>query len=473
MQTRRDQLQAYRFLNRRALAALVTGEPNAVDPPMRRLTLTTVSGIMIAALVVAGFAMLGLIHPSVGDSWKDPGSIIVERETGARYVLIGGELHPVLNFSSAVLAVTAKSQAAAKVVLVNRSDLKSTKRGGPIGIDGIPDSLPSSGSLVTSPWSACSRQVPTDQGNITATVTLYVGSDPASIKVPSESWVIAKSVDGKHTYLLWHSMRLEINTGENVDRALNVQTATPVVVGTAFLDAVPEGTPLRTPTVPQLGTSGPQLNGQPTTVGQLLQDSQTSQFYVVLPHGFASVNTVQAALLRTLAVGSNNNALQLRKIDDTAALNLPTSPAEAKALLDQFAGLPTSVPAIDTQAGQNSGLCAVYRGSDTAPTFEVPPNLLTDAGTGSPTESDESLHGIADSVQLSPGRAAIVGSPNGSSTVFVVADPGKRYAAASVQALTGFGYGSVQPVTLPVGLVQMIAAGPALDATAALEPPAG
>ncbi|MDT4984661.1 MAG: hypothetical protein QOF95_2151 [Pseudonocardiales bacterium] len=64
VQSRRDQLQAYRFVNRRALAALVSGEPDVIDPPMRRLTITTISGIMIAILIAVGFALLGVIKPS-------------------------------------------------------------------------------------------------------------------------------------------------------------------------------------------------------------------------------------------------------------------------------------------------------------------------------------------------------------------------------------------------------------------------
>ena len=179
MQTRRDQLQAYRFLTRRALAALVTGEPNTVEPPMRRLTLTTVSGIMIAAVVAAGFAFVGLVHPSVGDKWRKQGAIIVERETGARYVLLKNVLHPVLNYSSAVLAVSGSGGANADVVLVDRAELNGTTRGPAIGIAGIPDSLPSAANLVSSPWTACSRQQADAQGSITARVSLYAGSDPA------------------------------------------------------------------------------------------------------------------------------------------------------------------------------------------------------------------------------------------------------------------------------------------------------
>jgi len=53
MQSRRDQLQAYRFLTRRAQAALLTGEPDTLEAPMRRLTTLTISGLLVAALVTS------------------------------------------------------------------------------------------------------------------------------------------------------------------------------------------------------------------------------------------------------------------------------------------------------------------------------------------------------------------------------------------------------------------------------------
>jgi hypothetical protein len=91
---------------------------------------------------------------------------------------------------------------------------------------------------------------------------------------------------------------------------------------------------------------------------------------------------------------------------------------------------------------------------------------------GNPTESIPSKQGNADEVDLTPGRAAVVSSGN-SSTVYVVADPGKKYAASSITALAGFGYGSVTPVKLPDGVLKLIGEGPALDPNAALQPVGG
>jgi hypothetical protein len=72
VQNRRDLLQAYRFQARRAIAALVTGQPNVAEPPMRRLTLTTISGVVIAVLVAVGFALFGILRVPADGSGGHP-----------------------------------------------------------------------------------------------------------------------------------------------------------------------------------------------------------------------------------------------------------------------------------------------------------------------------------------------------------------------------------------------------------------
>ena len=307
MQTRRDQLQAYRFLNRRALAALVTGEPDVVEPPMRRLTVTTISGIMIAVLIAVGFALFGVLKPTPGDKWKEAGAIIVERETGARYVLIDNVLHPALNYSSAVLAVGTNQTA--HVVLVDRSDLKGAKRGATVGIDGIPDSLPSAKTLVKSPWTVCSRLQGAQGDQLAARASVLVGSDAAARQLPANQGVLVRGVSDGASYLLWHGQRLVI-ASSSVATSLGLQNADSVQVGTAFLDAVPPGTPLNAPNVPQVGTvSSMAIEGSHPVVGQLLHITDNDQSFLVLADGVAALDNVQTALLRTLPIGRGGQPL--------------------------------------------------------------------------------------------------------------------------------------------------------------------
>ncbi|MEO8888635.1 MAG: type VII secretion protein EccB, partial [Jatrophihabitantaceae bacterium] len=395
MQTRRDQLQAYRFLTRRALAALVTGEPNAVEPPMRRLTLTTVSGVMIAVLITAGFLLLGFVKPSSGDKWKAAGTIIVERETGARYILIGGELRPVLNYSSAVLAVN--SQGSAPVVLVDRSALRNTKRGPTIGIDGIPDSLPSAGSLVHAPITVCSRQVAAEPTGVLARVSVFVGSDPGIAGVPTDGGVLVTQAGTENQYLLWHGQRLAIGSGE-VAQSLNLTNQPTVSVGTALLDSLPAGTALRTPTIPDLNQLVDDGAGQKLIVGQLLDASDGSE-WVMLRDGIQSVNAVQGALLRTLR-GVDGRALKPGPTTHTATLDMRASGAGWAEIQNQFANLPATVPTIAGGPQQNHGVCAAFANGQNDPTLTVPPSLLTNPSDGAVSDSAASRLAQADDVEL-------------------------------------------------------------------------
>jgi hypothetical protein len=63
MWTARDQVQAYAFLRRRHVTALVTGNANHPVSPSRRLVLGYVVGTTVMVLVVAGFAVFGVLRP--------------------------------------------------------------------------------------------------------------------------------------------------------------------------------------------------------------------------------------------------------------------------------------------------------------------------------------------------------------------------------------------------------------------------
>src|ERR1700743_1118721 len=81
--TQRDQIQAYQFLRRRLVSALVTGDANHPTSPSRRLVLSTILGIAAAVLTAAVFGVIGLLNPSGSNDWQQGGQVIVERGTGA------------------------------------------------------------------------------------------------------------------------------------------------------------------------------------------------------------------------------------------------------------------------------------------------------------------------------------------------------------------------------------------------------
>src|SRR3954452_5769210 len=107
MQTRKDLLQAHRLMTQRAAQALLIGEPDSPELPLRRINVASFIGIMIAILVGAAFGIVGLLSGGGGaQDLEKPGTLIIEKETGARYVWCQGgtrELCPVANFASAKL----------------------------------------------------------------------------------------------------------------------------------------------------------------------------------------------------------------------------------------------------------------------------------------------------------------------------------------------------------------------------------
>ena len=56
--TERDQIQAYQFLRRRLVSALVTSDPNHPTSPHRRLVMGTVLGAVATMLTAAGLRHL-------------------------------------------------------------------------------------------------------------------------------------------------------------------------------------------------------------------------------------------------------------------------------------------------------------------------------------------------------------------------------------------------------------------------------
>src|SRR5260370_1713694 len=103
MRSRRDEVQAHAYMVGRLTSALVHGEPDAPESPLRRTGLGTFGGLLLGTLVVAAFLVWGLIFPSSNAAALTPGQLVIVKEPGARYISPRSELRPVLNWSSALL----------------------------------------------------------------------------------------------------------------------------------------------------------------------------------------------------------------------------------------------------------------------------------------------------------------------------------------------------------------------------------
>ena len=146
-----DDLQAHRFMNRRVRAALLEGDAESTTRPLGRLGTGTYAGIFVTIALLAVVGIIGVLKPGGSTAWQEPGAFIIEEETGARYVLLDGVLHPVLNYSSAKLLLGP----ALHVVTVSARSLESAPHGPGIGIPMAPDSLPDAAHIVGTDWSVC------------------------------------------------------------------------------------------------------------------------------------------------------------------------------------------------------------------------------------------------------------------------------------------------------------------------------
>ena len=207
MASRSDQLHSHQFTLQRAVGALAMRDPDPVSSPMRRIGGALFASVMIAVLAVAAVGVYGVLRPGTGNAWRDGRAMIIEKETGARYVYRDNVLYPVLNYTSAVLIL-----GTSEAVTVSRSELVGVPRGTPMGIPGAPDPLPGPEQLVRDPWTLCSRPAPAPAGGSARGVesVLRVGGAPAGEKLAGGGGVLAVDPMG-NLHLLWNSRRFALD----------------------------------------------------------------------------------------------------------------------------------------------------------------------------------------------------------------------------------------------------------------------
>ena len=111
MQSRRDLFQAHRLMTQRASLALLRGEPDVPDQPMRRLNVATFSGLLVTVIITAIFVIWGIIGHGGTTLQNQGGTLIIDQQTGQAYVFCdsGNEVCPVVNYASARLDLQSDS----------------------------------------------------------------------------------------------------------------------------------------------------------------------------------------------------------------------------------------------------------------------------------------------------------------------------------------------------------------------------
>ena len=439
MQDRKILLQAHQLMTRRASLALLCGEPDSPNQPLRRMNTATITSIMVGVITAAVFGVLGLLAPTAASNLAKAGTLVLDQDTATAYVPCEGvKLCPVLNYASARLALDTSP---ISTVTVHQNSLSGYQIGPTIGIAGLPQDLPTPADLVRGPWSVCAA------GGAT---TLVGGSSTGGTALTQAQAVLARAQGGD--WVLWNGERLSVAAPVMQDLFPDVQ---PAAVPAGWLDALPQGPDFAPPPINGRGATVAGLNGQQLHVGQVLRQESPAQYFVVEASGkLATVSPTLADLLQTVP-----GAPGLTEITNASA----TMNLSGDAIPD--GGLPADLPRVAPQAAT---LCAVYgaglqRSLTTGGT--VPPGATATAGQA----------GVS-AVWLPPGHGVLAGAapsvqqPSTVTAWFLVCGS-RRYAlpSASVAAVLGYDVRSSGAV-LPAAVLDLLPEGPVLAPAAATAP---
>ncbi len=427
-QSRKEQLQAYRFMQRRVRTALLDPDPDTANRPLARIGIGTYAGITVALLLLAVAGIVGIARPARSSAWKAPGAYILDRSTGARFVYLDGLLRPVFNDTSARLLL----DGGLHVVTVGHDSLAGVRHGDPVGIPGAPDLLPDGSHLAGATWSACVT------GTTTSGTTLRIQPGVAATGTDhGTAHGLLLTTSRSQAALIWNEHVYPL--AARWLPALGYSTSQALPVPADVLAAFPQGPRIDTPLPAHLGKPGPTLRDKTRTrIGEVLTDTFTRKLrYLVTPTGLSQLTPLQA---------------EIAVSDPAIAAAYPHGPVEPVAVANRDlpatapsgTNLPTSQPPLQSWRSGAIAVCAVYTPSS-------PPRIVT----GAPAAPSSGL------VRLTPGTGAIATS---GSTNYLITDTGQRFPAPDLNSL---GYTDPPIANVPAALLDLIPSGPALDPKAA------
>lgn len=522
MASRRDELNAYTFAKRRTVAAFLqpsaTGTEEGAPRPLRAV----LPGLIVGALVLAGFGAWGMFKPTAPKGWAEPGtSVIVGKDSTTRYVVlttkVGGKdqtrLHPVLNLASARLLL---DPAKFKVIQVQDKvlDAGNPPRGPIIGIPYAPDRLPSKEDAGKAKrWAVCQQPGGNGRGVQTATFVLAdreaVKTDDARRLTDTQSLYVQSTAAGQERYLVDAAgTKYKFPEGTpaagTMTNALVGTGATPQQVSPEWLGTLNSGDDLSFPPLPGKAGTDAGVKGLGTAdnkVGMVLkaQTGSGAQHYVVLPGKVAPVSDFVAWLLISAPATDGLNMHGKPREIDLQSINPDAAPfaADVKWPQKKTERINQTTPPAGSQSGGDNNrdtVCSVLRSVDA----QGNQTLSTWAGTGFPIDITAS----GTSAYVTPGSGLLYTQVQGKQTtaggsLFLVTDTGLRYAVQAngdsdaeqskigapdqskagtegrpeaSQAQVRLGYGSVNPAMVPIAWSEFLSKGPRLNTNSARQP---
>ncbi|MER8046327.1 type VII secretion protein EccB [Streptomyces sp. NPDC094032] len=509
MASRRDELNAYTFAKKRTVAAFLQPSPSGTEEGAPKPLRAVVPGLIIGALVLAGFGAWGMFKPSAPKGWDKPGTkVIVGKQSTTRYVVLTtgtGKnrktlLHPVLNLASARLLLNPDDF---QVIQVDDSELDKGKppRGPILGIPYAPDRLPGAEDAGTAKrWAVCEQPGGGNGGGVQKATFLFakrdLGRTDDKSKLSPGQVLYVKGQKASAQYLVDDKgVKYRIN-----EKATNLTLTLfgdkqPQQVTDDWLATLKTGTPIDYPVIPgpvgtDAGVNGGLSEAQ-DRVGMVLRAKTGAgpQDYVVLQGKVQPVSAFTAWLLINSPqegkpdMKGERSDVDLNKIppaDGTFAADRdwPTRQSE----LVNSSGV----------AGARDTLCSVLEKVD----GKGGTTLSTWAGTKYPAD----ITAGGTSTYVTPGTGLLYtqvqgkqSAPGGS--LFLVTDTGLRYAMQAngdsdkgrseigaaeqkqndgrpepTDAQKRLGYEKVTPVLVPMEWSEFLSKGPRLDTNSARQP---
>lgn len=458
MQSRRDQVEAQTYLLSRLTGALVSADPDVLEPPTRRDNRGLIAGVLFALLVAGVVALFALFSARGSTAWQEPGTLILDKTSGSRYVLTSGRLRPVLNLASAKLLIGTNLKTAS----VKTETLKKIPRGDPVGIPGAPDSLPTSATVNHGVWRVCSTTPDTPlTGYPSVGVVSDLGSVASSTRVgPSAGLLVSSDGTGSTTgtFLIWHGQALRL-AGPWVADVLGWGDVAPLPVSPLWMDLIAPGPDLAPVVIPGRGDPGPQLDGQATRIGDLFQtgSGSTSPYYLLQRSGLVALTPTQYLLTSAQVTEPKVNRIS------AAGLVSNTAPRPADD------GLPATPPeAVRGEQGQVP--CMEYPGRIRRIEPDLVWSALPPVARPQVGQTSETLAGSDPrrAVQVTPGGGFLVQVPQLSdgqnASLLLVNDTGTAYPLAGGDAANALGYQADTALVIPPSFVRQLPSGPLLSA---------
>ncbi|MER5276849.1 type VII secretion protein EccB [Streptomyces sp. NPDC002809] len=473
MQSRKDQVQAHMFVMGRLTSGMLRGHPDAPESPVGRTNRGMAWGIGLGVVLVVGFLLFGLISPAGTKSWRQADALIVQKDTGTRYLYLDGVLRPVRNYASARLIAADRLT----TVSTSAASLSGEPHGTPVGIPGAPDALPASGDLEHGAWQVCAQEPvhtgPDGTGRQPVT-SLRLGAATGGVFPATGRAVLVQGPDGSR-YVLWGDHRLRLGK-HGAAQALGYSGVTPVRVSAAFLDSVPAGADLAPPEIEGRGGAGPEIGGGPSRVGQVFTLSSpgaAAEYFLLEESGLRALGAPAAALVladdRTAELayrGAVPAALRI-SADQVARHQAPAGKAGSD---------PTDWPARTPRAQEpdrGTAVCAQVQPDGDAPRVRLA--LLPDTERVAAPAAGAEIGAAClpvDGVAVPPGGGALVqalGAGGGviGTTTYLVTDVGVKYRLPDADSVSRLGFEGAHAQAVPSRLLDMLPTGPVLDAAAA------